>query len=156
MTAKVKLNDILQALYFQGDDVSAFLDRKTNDVYLITDEDFDAADSGEGIEHYPEWQRDSIMTASTIMDSEEDEYIKLPTKFEINAYDIMESFCLTQNDPAIRNEFYVAIKGKGAFSRFKRAIQVCRKEEEWNHFREAAYKQVAIRWCEENGMMYED
>jgi hypothetical protein len=46
-------------------------------------------------------------------------YLELPNKYDVNEYEIMEEFCLTVSDQRKQDSLLRAIKGKGAFRRFK-------------------------------------
>jgi len=49
-----------------------------------------------------------------------------------------------------------AIRGRGAFSRFKDGVRRLGLEQAWYDFQDDAHKRMAIRWCQENGIEYED
>jgi len=85
---------------------------------------------------------------------ETDDYISLPSKFDIHEYEIMERFCLSITDDEIRERMYRSIKGSGAFRRFKDNIQRNNRVEDWYKYREEAIKQIAIDWCEENDIEF--
>jgi len=63
MTIRVKLDDIIEGLEAQSDESNCFLDKRTGQVVLFTDEEMSAAEDDEPIENFPDWQRDSIKTA---------------------------------------------------------------------------------------------
>ena len=48
------------------------------------------------------------------------------------------------------------IKRKGAFGNFRYNILEYGIEKDWYRFRESAYKKIAVRWCEENDIPYND
>lgn len=62
----------------------------------------------------------------------------------------MEEFCLSVNDHMIRNKLLGAIKGKGAFRRFKERIIDFAIEDNWYLFREEQLKEIAKSWCQDN------
>ncbi len=47
-----------------------------------------------------------------------------------------------------------AIKGRGAFRRFRDQIYRYEIEEDWYAYLDEALKQMAIDWCQENGIAY--
>ena len=47
------------------------------------------------------------------------------------------------------------LKGKGSSSQFEDAVLQLGIEEQWNNYRESAYRNKAIKWCEGNGIKYE-
>ena len=66
----------------------------------------------------------------------------------------MEQFCSSVEDTDIRDELCDAIRGRGAFRRFKDSIQVYGMAEDWYRYRDAALREIAIGWCEEHGIRY--
>lgn len=66
----------------------------------------------------------------------------------------MERFCLSIEDEEISDSLYYAIKGKGAFRRFKEGIHRYGITDDWYKYREEALKQMARDWCEENDIEY--
>jgi len=149
MAIPVKLSDIIEAIEFQTDEISSYLNIKTDEVVTVTQEDIQAAENQDDLNEYPEWQRENIRTAQDILEHEED-FIGLPTKYDVNEYQIMEEFILSLKDRNISDALYRAIKGKGAFQRFKDGIIRFDIESDWYGYREEAIKQIAIEWCELN------
>jgi uncharacterized protein (DUF433 family) len=93
----VKLSDIIEAIEFQMDESSAYLNIKTGEVVTVTQEDFKAAENQESLDEYPDWQQESIQTAREILEHEED-FIVLPTKYDVHEYQIMERFLKTYTE----------------------------------------------------------
>ncbi len=84
----------------------------------------------------------------------DDDYLKLPSKFDIDEYEIMERFCLSISDEKISDVLLGKIRGSGAFRRFKDTIYRYRIEEDWFRFRDEAYKEIAVSWLESHGFAY--
>ena len=152
MTVQVKLKDIIEGLDFQSDEQSSFLNLTTGEVVSITDEELRAAEEEQPFEDFPEWQHDAIRIAGEII--EMDHYLPLPDRFEINEYRIMERFCLSIDDEDMRDDLCDAIRGRGAFRRFKDRMQVYGMTEEWYRYRDAALREIAVAWCEAHGIPY--
>jgi hypothetical protein len=152
MTIPVKLQDILEGMDFQSDEQSSFLNLTTGEVVFITDEELRAAENDEPPEDFPEWQHDAIRIAGEIIET--DHYLPLPDRFEINEYRIMERFCLSIDDADMRDDLCDAIRGRGAFRRFKDRMQVYGMAEEWYRYRDAALREIAMAWCEAHGIAY--
>ena len=66
----------------------------------------------------------------------------------------MERFCLSVEDQAISDELYYAIKGRGAFRRFKDRIHRYGLAEAWYQYLDEALEKIAKRWCEEHQIDY--
>ncbi len=155
MTIRVKLDDIIEGLEFQSDESSSFLNKKTGEVVLMTDYAMRAAEDDEPLEELEDWERDLVAIAREIL-AETGQYIPLPTKFDIDEYRIMERFCISLDNQEISDVLYDLIKGSGAFRRFKDAIYRYEIEDEWHSYRDNAIKEIAIEWCRENNIEFEN
>jgi hypothetical protein len=152
MGKPVKLEDIIDGLEMQTDESTSYLNIKTGEVAIVSDEESSAAEEDKSVDLFPEWQHELISKAKEILYS--NDYISLPSKFDVHEYSIMEKYCLSIDDDQIRDILYYSIKGSGAFRRFKDNIYEYNLEEEWYKFRDEAIKQIAIEWCEDNGINY--
>lgn len=150
MAARVKLDDIIEGMEFQSDESTSYLNKSTGKVVIISEEEFTAARDDEPIEDFLDWQHENITIAKEILETEN--YIPLPTKFDIHEYDIMEKFCLSIRDKEVSNTMYSSIKGSGAFKRFKRNIRRYNIEDDWYTYRDAAIKEIGIEWCKDNNI----
>lgn len=154
MSITVKLKDIIDEMEIQFDFHSSYLNKKTGEIVMVTDDYFRVAEDEDDLSDYPEWEQEAIKLAGEV--SESDDYIELPTKFDIHEYSIMEKFCLSLNDEELSDKMYHSIKGKGAFQRFKDNIYEYGIEEDWFKYRREAFKRIAIDWCEDNNIPYVD
>ena len=135
---KVKLSDIITAIEMTDQDSENFLDRETGEVVWINDEVMD---------------KDEIEEASEELDAHG--FYRLPTSFEIHEYGMMEEFVESLPEPA-RNRLESAIRGKGAFRRFKDTIRQLGVADQWYEFQASGYRRKAIEWCIENNLEYEE
>ncbi len=155
MEARVKLSEIIEGLEFQSDESSSFLNIKTGEVVLMTDYAMRAAEDDEPLEEVPDWERELVIIAREIL-AETGDYIPLPTKYDIDEYSIMERFCTYLDNQEIGDALCDLISGSGAFRRFKDAIYKYGVEDEWYNYRNNAIKEIAIEWCRENNIEFED
>ena len=135
---KVRLSDIVDAIELTDQFTEYFIDKETGEL---------------------EWISDMTMTREEqeeIYDRlDEHGFYRLPKSFDIREYDIMEDFAETLTGAA-HNRLSSAIRGKGAFRRFKNTVYDLGIDEQWYAFQEDAYKRIAAEWCEENGIEYEE
>lgn len=135
---KVRLSDIVDAIELTDQFTEYFIDKETGEL---------------------EWISDMTMTREEqeeIYDRlDEHGFYRLPNSFDIREYDIMEDFAETLTGAA-HNRLSSAIRGKGAFRRFKNTVYDLGIDEQWYAFQEDAYKRIAAEWCEENGIEYEE
>jgi len=83
-----------------------------------------------------------------------DRFIELPSKLDVNEWTIMEEFSESVKSPRIREELRDAIHGAGAFRQFRSTIRRHHIEKDWYAFRDNALREIAIEWCEENGISW--
>lgn len=66
----------------------------------------------------------------------------------------MESFVESLPSGVAQQELAHAIRGKGAFRRFKNGVYYHRIEQQWFDYQAEAYREIAIRWCRDEGIDY--
>jgi hypothetical protein len=152
MPLPVKLKDVVDALEVAGDEHRQYLDKRTNEIVLITNEEISAAEEDEDPADYPDWQQENVLTAHEVLET--DHFLELPTQFDLNEYKIMEDFCLSFKDRQVGNELHRLIKGSGAFGRFKSAIHSLGVTDAWYAFRAAEFEKIAVEWLELEGIPY--
>ena len=152
MAVTIKLKDIIESLEFLSDEGSSHLNIATGEVIYIIDEEVRAAEDETPLDHFPEWQHDAIRMAKDFLESAD--YLPLPTKFDIHEYSIMERFCLSIEDDDIGDDLCNAIRGRGAFRRFKDRIHEYGMADDWYTYRDETLRKIAIEWCEANGISY--
>ena len=155
METRVKLSDIIDGLESQSDESSSFLDKKTGEVILMTDYAMRAAEENEPLEDVPDWERELVATAREIL-AETGQYLQLPTKYDLDEYSIMENFCMSLEKKQIGDILYDLISGSGAFRRFKDAVYKYGVEDEWYRYRDNAIKDIAIEWCRQHDIDFEE
>jgi hypothetical protein len=154
MAVRVKLSDIIDGLESQSDRLTSYLNKKTGEIITVTEDEFMLAESDEPTDDLSEWEQESREKVREIQDS--DDYIALPSQFDIHEHSIMERFCRTIEDDKIRNEMYRAIQGRGAFRYFKDNIHRFNIVEDWYEYRAEAFKQIAIDWCQAYRIEYDE
>lgn len=66
----------------------------------------------------------------------------------------MEDFVDQLSLGKVQKELAYAIRGKGAFRRFKQSVRYHGLEQRWYDYLAEAYRDLAIRWCAEEGLEY--
>jgi hypothetical protein len=152
MKAIVSIKDVVNEMDGPIDEHSAFLNRHTGELVTLSSEELSTVEEDGNIDEYPEWQQDIIIKAKEVINS--DDYLPLPSKFDIHEYHIIEAFCCSVVDDKIRGDLLDKIRGRGAFSRFKKSIHMNGLEEEWYRFRQEELEKIAIDWLEVNQISY--
>jgi hypothetical protein len=155
MPATARLKDIVGALEIQLDENSSFLDRDTGQVETVSIDLLGKAEESNDDEDVdlPEWQNEEWEIAKLIVSS--DRFVKLPSKFDVHEWAIMEEFSHSVESGRTRADLLHAIHGAGAFRNFKYVIRRDGIEAAWHAFRAEALKQIALDWCEENHIVCE-
>ena len=156
MSVQVKLSEIVEGMELQGDESPVYLDTRTGEVVQVTDQSLEAAEREDDLDDYSDWEREEIELARKILDAEETDFLRLPSRFDIHEYKIVRDFCSSVGDQEISDALLIMIKGSGAFRRFKEAIDRFGIVDQWYKYRDAANKVKAVEWCEENDIAYID
>jgi hypothetical protein len=150
----VSLRDFVDEMQTFSDEHHAYLNKITGELITITNEDIAVVESGDDYSDAPEWQQKVYKNTGEVLSSED--YLKLPDKFEIHEYEIMERFCLSVPNEKISDVLLDMIRGSGAFRRFKELIYRYDLEKDWYKFRDEAYKEIAIAWLESKRLAWAD
>lgn len=150
---KVKLDDVIEQILFASESNQSYFNKNTGEIHLIPDEVESFIEFKMEDDFIPKWEKELIPIAKDIQ-SNPDNYIPLPDKYDINEYSIMEKFCLSLDNEELCEIMYSSIKGKGAFQRFKNNIHNYGITDEWYKFKDEALKEIAIEWCEYNSIEY--
>ena len=93
---------------------------------------------------------------AALLEDQADRFVRFPTQYDIQEYSIMEAFAESLLDEKMADELLRAIRGRGAFARFKQTIRYLGIEARWYAFRARAYRELAVEWCKENDFEYEE
>jgi hypothetical protein len=151
MPAAVLLTDIVNELEMQFDEQPSFLDLDTGQVETVSRELLRTAEEAEDDDpepSLPDWQKEQWEIAKRIVSSKR--FVPLPSKFDVDDWDIMHGFARSIRSEKIRTDLLDALHGAGAFRHFKHMLRINRVEARWHAFRTEALRQIAIEWCEEN------
>ncbi|MBR0474685.1 MAG: GNAT family N-acetyltransferase [Erysipelotrichaceae bacterium] len=88
------------------------------------------------------------------LDEYEDMIISLPSHYEINNYRMMQDFIEEKTSGEAHDWLANAIIGRGAFHRFKVTCERFDLLNEWYKYEESRYEDMAVLWCEDNGLEY--
>lgn len=134
--AKVSLSRVVGEMYVVSEQTTLYLNRSTGETFFVSDEyGVDAEDfDDDELSSLPEWEREEIEKAKEVLDG--DDWIELPSQFDLDEYRAMTEFAQRQR-PSVSRTLGDALHGRGAFRRFKIAIDECGVREEWFEFREA-------------------
>jgi hypothetical protein len=97
----------------------------------------------------PDWQKEMMLEADRVEQGYGTRYIRVERDDPYDDYRAMERFIDTVNDAHLREHLWSAIRGRGAFRRFKdllaRHPQV---QEDWFAFKDARLRKRVTNWLE--------
>lgn len=156
MNPKVKINDIVEAIDFQWDDeIHAYFEKSSGKIWSFSDDVLEAAEKNDKDSIMSDYVEEEYEIAKKLIQFP-DGFMMLPSKYDLDDYAIMEDFCCSIQDEDIRDRAFIAIKGRGAFSRFKDLMHHCDLIDDWYKYRNEKIKQQAMEWCTFNEIEYEE
>ena len=133
---KVELTEVIDALEFTNDEIEYYYNPDNGEIFMSNIEEFETLNEDE-------------------LDDLFEKSIKLPTRYDINEYEMMEDFAETIKDDRLQNQLYISLNGSGAFRRFKDTCINFDIIDDWYKFRDKKYKELAINWCKDNNIEFE-
>jgi hypothetical protein len=131
MTIQVALSELLLGLDVQSDEANSYLNVKTGQVITV----------GFGLD----WSED----AQEQVDPSNGDYLALPDRFELDEYSMMGNFAARS---VHAEDLAAALRGSGAFRRFKDAVLELGVAKDWYAYREKAFERIAREWCAVHGI----
>lgn len=136
---KLKLDDVVEALGISSDESAYYYNKETGQLVFVMDPIFGCNDQA----------------LLDDLEENEDKYIRLPSKYDINEYSLMKEFIRDFPPGKVHNRLERAIRGKGAFRSFKDAIYDLKIEKQWYDCKDEEYRKIAAQWCQDNEIEYE-
>ena len=150
---KVKIQDIADAVDFNSDMSQSYLNIKTGEICVYVDDELQAAENNEDVSGSPEWYREAVAKAKQYVDNPND-YLYLPEKFDFNEYRVMEKFISHVQKDEHAEALFKAIKGKGAFHRFKAVLERFSLTGQWYEYKNRQLQEFIEFWCKENDIEF--
>ena len=137
----IKLEQVIEAIEMSDDFFTSFWDTKTGETVYLADPLLNG-------------ETDEVLAAE--IETDPKRFLRFPTRYEIHGYRIMEDFIEQLSPGKVQSDLSYSIRGKGAFRRFKESIRYHGLEQQWYHYLEKAYRDIAVRWCTEEGLAYSE
>lgn len=134
---QIQIKDIADGLEMANDDWEQFLNTETGEIVSLSN-----GFSAEADEELAEEIENS------------DHYIRLPNRYDIHEWQIMENFALEIPLKSIRQQLIDALHGQKAFRRFKDTLNRLGIAEDYYDYRTRAFYKIAEDWCRENKISY--
>jgi hypothetical protein len=152
MTLPVSLQAVIDEMDTFGDEFHPYLNPRTGELVTLSSEDIHTVEQSFDLANYPEWHQHTLQKTVEVLDS--DEYLPLPSLFDIHEYAIMQRFCFAVEDAVLSRELQDQIHGAGAFRRFKDTLYRHNMIDVWFAYRQAAFAEIAMEWLEEHHIPY--
>jgi len=152
MAVTVSLRRVVDELEAQTEGSAAHLNRETGDLYTLREEEAGLVENDADLDDLPDWQRDDVDGVREVLESED--WLPLPTSFDVHEWAIMDEFSRSIDDPDLRGELLNAIRGAGAFRCFRDALHRRGIHESWYSYKTAALGQIAADWLDGHGIAY--
>ncbi|MDR3324271.1 MAG: UPF0158 family protein [Zoogloeaceae bacterium] len=151
----VFLEDIAEHLQMANDGFYQFLHRQTGELFECDREYWELAEAAQDKnERQGNGWEDEMIADALRVQAHLDDYVALPAQADIHEYNIMESFADQVADAQQQAYLYNALRGKGAFRRFKDALTQLDLREAWFAWYFEACLEIARKWCEDNKIAY--
>ena len=148
MASPVALRDLIDGMQSQSDTMAFYLHVASGQVVPVSEEDLFSADIEDSESDGAEWEVEAREVARAAAQGEG--YIPLPDRAEIDEYRMMERFADRVRNDAASARLLRAIRGAGAFRHFRDTVRDLGLADEWYDYRDRAYEEIAIAWCEAN------
>ncbi|MDO4383340.1 MAG: UPF0158 family protein [Eubacteriales bacterium] len=130
----IQIEDIVNAIATSAKDTEYYYDTETGDMEMTID--------GE------------ILGNRDIDLSDDERYIKMPDRYELDETKIVTDFARHADDPVMRAKLLQIIAEDESLKSFRDAVQDLNISVHWDRFRTEVFRQAAIEWCEYNGIEY--
>ena len=164
---KIDLSDLELAFENSSLEMNCYLDLESGEVFVITDEvrrEYEkfCATLREGWEEAPEaftvaleqynthdWIKDELRRIDQVEAGFGSRYIAIPRIESGDAYRDMEDFITTIGEERLQDRLWDAIRGRGAFRRFKDVLGYYPHERErWFKFKDERLRERMVEWLE--------
>ncbi len=141
----------LEIAFLHGSpEARSYLDLQLGEVHTFDDE-VDRYLDGD-LERPPDWMR-SMLVAAELVEREPDRFLRLPPSDGRADYRAMQDFIRTVGDDRLQEQLWRAIRGRGAFRRFRDSLHDAPAElERWYQWKEGDERRRLLGWLEEEGV----
>lgn len=133
---EIRIEEIINAIATSAKDTEYYYDTETGDLEMTID--------GE------------ILGNRDIDLNDDERYIRLPDRYELDEQKMVTDFARHADDPVLRAKLLQVISQDDSLNLFRETVQALNVSVHWDHYREAAFRKVAMEWCDYNGIEYVD
>lgn len=133
----IQLDDVLKAFELNNPYLKFYLNKNTGKIALIT-----------------EIPGDDTMENEVTKDP--DSYLKLPTHDDLDLPEMIKGFVPHMKDPKQREAFQKSIDEGKSFNQLENELKEMHLAQFWYTFQRMEFRKIAKKWCEDNGISYEE
>lgn len=134
---KIQLDEILKAFELNNPYLKFYLNKDTGKLALVTEIPGD----------------DTIENEVTQNPSA---YLKLPTQEDLDLPEMIKGFVPYMKDPKQREAFQQSIDAGKSFAQLEKELKDMKLAQFWYTFQHGEFRKIAKKWCEDNGIEYEE
>lgn len=171
---RIDLTDLVNAFDSGSEEVAAYLDVDTGEVVWVTsevrreleridqdigedlvdDEARQAAIAAAAVERgLPAWMVEPLQEADRVEAGFGARFIRVPRPEPHESYEDIEAFIDTVRNAGLREQLWIAVRGRGAFRRFKDVLADHPVERErWFAFKAERVRERVLEWLAEEGI----
>ncbi len=127
------IDELVDTLDSIPSECSAYMNKKTYEIFIETSFDgssgWDDEDEEDEDLDFPDWEREERAKLREVRNS--DDWICLPSAYEVHEWEIMRDFALSQ-DEEVSQQLMNAIHGKGAFRFFRAELDRLDLTDQWH------------------------
>ncbi len=112
MSQAVKIADIVEAFEFQDASSTSYVNIRTGEVEVLSEEFVNSWETEAEDEDLPEWLKSEYERCRRVTSSKD--FVELPSQYEINEYQNMRSFADDLDNPKESEQLLESLKGKGS------------------------------------------
>lgn len=135
-------------------DVEAYIHRATGELAVITSMELQLVEDDMDPEDLPDWQQKALLDTQRVLYGED--FLKLPGSWDIDEHHIMRDFAISRPATRESNQLQHALRGSGAFRRFKETVANLGLRDEWFEYRDMVVAELAREWLERQKIAYAD
>lgn len=156
---KVNVQNIVDELQMRFMDTTVYYNKITGEILNVQDDDFRIVEDDDfesNIQDYPEWQREHLKNVYDLIYNDIENYITLPSNFEIKDSDIMKEYIETVSNSTKQRQLENCMWQKGMYRKFKDKLIEIGLEEDYYKFYNERLKEIVIEWCQDNNLEYKE
>jgi hypothetical protein len=144
MALPVSLDLVVDELESLSPGMLAYVHRQTGELITLTEEMQELAEREDpDDDDVDDWWGDDLPVDKLREIVDSGDWMALPDPFAIHEWEIMRAFADTVADERRSEELHGALRGRGAFRRFKDVLSRYGLQEPWLTFKRKAIEQIA-------------